>query len=563
MRDAIALLSFLLRISRHQRHASWILAGVALAGLFGGLGNAGLIALVNGAIGQGQVVTRDALVFGGLCVGVASSRFVSQFLLARMSTQSVFHLRMRLCNQVLSSPIRSVEKVGASRILAHVTNDIGAISEAIVLIPVLLFNLAIVLGCLGYMGWLSMTMFGVVAGAMVLGTIAYRGPVAQSVRFFGDARDRWDELVLGFQGLTLGLKELKLHAARRLQFRESQVEVPAREIRKASMGGFVTLAAANSWGQILFFVVLGALLFGAPRFATLEAHVATGYALGLLFMISPLETILNSTSVLSRSRVAFQALERLSETLSESELMTATSPDVPASQSAFGEIRLDAVTHEFAGQPDEGGFALGPIDLVIRPGELVFLVGGNGSGKTTLAKILVGLYAPETGGIWLDGALVDRGSLEHYRSLFSTVFSDFYLFDRLLGLDIGELDARARAYLEELRLDHKVSVKDGALSTINLSQGQRKRLALLTAYLEDRPIYVFDEWTADQDPIFREVFYNRLLPELRSRQKAVIVITHDDRYFHLADRLVELDSGRVRRTSVLEANVMESSRVTP
>jgi putative pyoverdin transport system ATP-binding/permease protein len=172
-------------------------------------------------------------------------------------------------------------------------------------------------------------------------------------------------------------------------------------------------------------------------------------------------------------------------------------------------------------------------------------VGGNGSGKSTLAKLITGLYLPDSGKICLDGTPITNQNRETYRQLFSTVFSDFYLFERLLGIPFENLDIRARTYLEELQLSHKVQVKDGSLSTTELSQGQRKRLALLTAYLDDRPIYLFDEWAADQDPFFREVFYQQILPELKKRDKAVLVISHDDRYFHLCDRLIKLDYGQI------------------
>jgi len=173
------------------------------------------------------------------------------------------------------------------------------------------------------------------------------------------------------------------------------------------------------------------------------------------------------------------------------------------------------------------------------------VVGGNGSGKTTLAKLITGLYLPEEGAIYLDEQAIGAGNRESYRQLFSVVFDGAVIFDQLWGLESADLDRRAQQYLRELRLDHAVSVADGALSTTNVSRGQRKRLALLTAYLEDRPIYVFDEWAADQDPAFRRVFYLQLLPELKRRGKTVIAITHDDRYFAHADRIVKLEEGRV------------------
>jgi putative ATP-binding cassette transporter len=180
---------------------------------------------------------------------------------------------------------------------------------------------------------------------------------------------------------------------------------------------------------------------------------------------------------------------------------------------------------------------------------MTFIVGGNGSGKTTLAKIITGLYSPEQGSITLAGDRITEESSEYYRQHFSAVFSDFFLFDSLLGLESVELDAHARSYLSKLRLDQKVSVKEGVLSTIDLSRGQRKRLALLTAYLEDRPFYVFDEWASDQDPVFKETFYLELLPELKSRGKTLIVITHDEKYFSLADRVVQLDYGKLQADS--------------
>ena len=181
----------------------------------------------------------------------------------------------------------------------------------------------------------------------------------------------------------------------------------------------------------------------------------------------------------------------------------------------------------------------------MRSGELIFIVGSNGSGKSTLAKLMTGLYAPQSGEILLDGLPVNETNIEWYRQHFATTFADVYLFDRYLGLEDRQLDPEIQKYLQEFQLDRKVRVTNGVLSTIDLSQGQRKRLALLTAFLEDRPIYLFDEWAADQDPAFREIFYAQMLIELKKRNKLVIVITHDDRYFHLADRILKLNYGRV------------------
>jgi putative ATP-binding cassette transporter len=212
---------------------------------------------------------------------------------------------------------------------------------------------------------------------------------------------------------------------------------------------------------------------------------------------------------------------------------------------SWERLDMSGVTHTYYQEREDRNFTLGPIDLTFHPGELVFLVGSNGSGKTTLAKLLTGLYRPESGEIRMNGERITDLNLEDYRQHFSMVFSDPYLFEQLLGLDTPNLDGKAREYITRLQLDHKVTVKDGALSTVELSAGQRKRLALLTAYMEERPIYIFDEWAADQDPVFKDFFYHHLLPELRLKGKTILVISHDDRYYSAASRLIKLDNGRV------------------
>jgi len=200
-------------------------------------------------------------------------------------------------------------------------------------------------------------------------------------------------------------------------------------------------------------------------------------------------------------------------------------------------------------QETEHDFTLGPVDFRLAPGELVFVVGGNGSGKSTFVKVLTGLYTPRSGTIRIGDVVVTDATREWYREHFSVVFADCFVFDKLLGLSAPDVVATAQRYLELLQIDHKVNVRGtdrgSEFSTIDLSTGQRKRLALVTAYLEDRPFYVFDEWAADQDPEYKRIFYAKLLPELRNRGKAVVVITHDDRYFHLGDRVIKLEDGKV------------------
>lgn len=272
-----------------------------------------------------------------------------------------------------------------------------------------------------------------------------------------------------------------------------------------------TYIIASNWGNLLFYVFIGLLLFAVPVLQDVDTHATEGDVARL--------------------------------------------PLAGRSQKC---LKLVGVNHSYHREKEDRSFMLGPFDLCLPSGELVFLVGGNGSGKTTLAMLLIGLYAPEAGEIRLNGTPVDEENRKHYRQNFSVVFSDFYLFESLLGLSASEIDAQARECLVQLQLNHKVQIENGTFSTRELSQGQRKRLALLTAYLEDRPFYVFDEWAADQDPLFKKIFYTQLLPKLKARGKTVLVITHDDRYFHVADRIIKLDDGKL---GTIEFPVKEKSEV--
>jgi putative ATP-binding cassette transporter len=210
---------------------------------------------------------------------------------------------------------------------------------------------------------------------------------------------------------------------------------------------------------------------------------------------------------------------------------------------SWRHLELLDVTHSYHNEQDNSSFRVGPLSVSFEPGEIVFMAGGNGSGKTTFAKLLTGLYVPENGEIRVDDRNITDATRESYRQYFSVIFSDFYVFESLLGLESPDLDEQAQSYLGQLQLDHKVKVENGKFSTTALSQGQRKRLALLTTYLEDRSFYVFDEWAADQDPLFKDIFYNDILLGLKARGKTVLVITHDNSYYHLADRLIKLENG--------------------
>jgi putative ATP-binding cassette transporter len=524
----------------HSRKA--VLLSV-FAGIISGACNAALLAVINSVLKNGGSTAALLWSFAGFCVLLPVTRFTSEMLLNRLGQGAMYDLRMKLCTQILSSPLRHLEQLGAPRLLAALTDDVPAITNAVLMVPLICINASLVIACLIYMGVLSLQLLGIVLGFMLLGIITYQLPIIKVQKLFAQARKDTDVLQEHFRALTQGTKELKIHSRRRQDFVNEGLHVTARSLQGRNVAGQNLYSAASSWGQTLVFVVVGLVLFLLPILQHLSQSTMVAYALTLLYLMTPLQVILNSLPQMSRANVALKKTQELGFTLSSQRSESVTHAE-PVSE-GWSSLELRAITHVYHREGESENFILGPINLSFRPGELVFIVGGNGSGKTTLVKLLTGLYTPEGGDILLNDKPVDDESREAYRQHFSAVFSDFYLFEQMLGLVNPERDRQAREYLEQLRLSHKVQITEGKFSTTDLSQGQRKRLGLLTAYLEDRPIYVFDEWAADQDPQFKAVFYKQLLPELRAKGKTVFVITHDDRYYHLADRVIKLDDGQI------------------
>ncbi len=520
-------------------------AAAVAAGLVGGACSAALIALINTALHRADL-PRSRLIagFAGLMMAKIGSQAVARLLLDRFTQRTLMHLCRDLTRRVLATPLRRLEDVGIPRILATLTDDVAMLGWAAQNVPVLAMNLAVLAGCAIYLGWLSWSILLAVLAVVGAGGLSYRVLIARAFRYLQEARDTRDVLFRHFRALTEGMKELKLHAPRRRAFLSERIESATAAMSRASLGGLKHHLVADTWSQMLFYGLVGGLLFAAPMDQSRSAERVTGYILVTLYMMGPVWGIIEGWPIFARAGISLQKVRDLGLSLApaEGEPAAASGPPAPP---AWQRLDLDAVTFAYPADVDGQAFVLGPLDLTFQRGELVFLVGGNGSGKSTFVKVLTGLYDAQAGSIRLDGVPVTADNREWYCQHFSAVFSDFYLFDSLLGLDPAGLDARARRYLVELELDAKLQIVDGVLSTTALSQGQRKRLALLTAFLEDRPIYVFDEWAADQDPHYREIFYKRLLPDLRARGKTVFVISHDDRYYDLGDRIVKLEYGQL------------------
>jgi putative ATP-binding cassette transporter len=522
-------------------------AAVLLAplGLLGAACSAALMATIHRALTDGQLGASAIAAFAAFGGGRILTAYLSTVVLGDHAARSVAALRDEIVSRLMHVPYRQLERTGSARVLSALTGDVGMLDSALSAVPAAVSSAAMLAGGAAYLLYLSPTLFAGLSLLTLVCLVLFRSAARHAQAAYVEQRRAYSRLWELYTALTGGFKELKLHAARRKSFLEGPLQQTTEALRRHEVTSRRRYAVSGALNHALVLGVLGLVLFALPESSALRAEVGSGYVLVGLYLIGPLAALSRLWPLLRGAELALQALEALGVRLQSTLDEPGAEPDARPSVKRI-ELRDASFAYD-----DARGFRLGPVSMALVPGEIVFVVGGNGSGKSSLGRLLAGLYTPDAGELRWDDRAVGPETLDGYRQLWSAVFTDPQLFDRLYGLESAQvqgsptLDTRAVALLEALGLGAVVQVHDGAFSTLKVSQGQHKRLALLVALLEDRPLYLFDEWAADQDPEWKQRFYRELLPELRARGKAVLVITHDDRYFDAADRVLVLRDGRL------------------
>ena len=335
--------------------------------------------------------------------------------------------------KILSVPLRQIEDLGAPKLMVALTEDILEITQATLSIPVFAFNSAVLLGGAVYLAWLSFPVFLGMFLFGVVGAVTYRLLIRSGFRHLVAARDGQDRLFQHFRSLTEGIKELKLHRARRESFLREDVARAAAVCQRHSVAAELRFILAQNWNQLLFLGLIGLILFLLPRMEAVSPQAMTGYVIATLYLMGPLAGLLGSLSVFSRANVSLRKVEELGLALSALPADNGAASPGRFASAPFESLELVQVMHSYHREREDDSFMLGPIDLSMRPGELVFLIGGNGSGKSTLAKVVTGLYPPAGGEIRLNGVVIGDANRDDYRQCFSTVFSDYFLFDRIVG----------------------------------------------------------------------------------------------------------------------------------
>lgn len=489
--------------------------------------------------------------FLAFLVCLASFYFLFRYITgrsARIALQGVMAWRMRIASKLRGVSLAEYEKLDENRIRAALLDGREMVVEAARMLAASSANAIMIVLALGKM--LTVSAAGALGVFVLLG-----GGLWVFLRLIGDVQKKMGPAMradmrfsASLRDLQAGLEQLKAHKPKTSDLFGNLI-IPeldaAAGARDATERGH---ALGISFFAMFNLLVLGLILFLMPGFlGTAPAETSTLLVL-CMFSLTPLISLVSFVPMLGKVELSLQeladveaAIDAIAEPFEEPG-MTArwlhADPTVPD----FASLAMRNVRFEYLDKNGLRLFGISVDEFELHRGELVFISGGNGSGKSTFMKVLAGLYAPQAGEMYLNGAPLGDIGMESYRNLFSLMPTGYHLFPRPLGL--RATPAEVRDVLSTVRLEAKVRLlEDGSFSTLDLSAGQRKRLALACALLEKRAVYLFDEAAADFDPVFRRFFYEQLLPGLVGQGGTVLAISHDDRYFHLAHRVLAMRDG--------------------
>jgi putative ATP-binding cassette transporter len=593
-----------------------------LTSVFSGVSVTMLIREIHQAVGnEPQTVNVFLVRFALLIVIYLGASMVASYTISELTRRIVHNLRIDLSTKIIQGDYASLEN-RKSRLLPVLTDDISTVAVVIERLPSVANGIAMVIGILVYMIILSPFLSLATIGAFVVIIIANKVTLHFIAKYSKLSRESTNEVYRSFEGLVNGLASLKMNRPFRDSFINQDIVPGSEKQTRFYLYHNVLNAFANRINDVILFLFLGAVILAIIRFDVVSMEFFNQYLTLVLFMLAPLATITGFLSTMKKIEASVIQITNLGITLGtpEKDVKTEISDkfaETEKDDSAKAGKTADSINDEFTETTNNvdfaktakpvisgslaeidqtifpsrkeeqnssfettssngislenvlfrhkiednsnAGFTLGPISHTIPEGRITFISGGNGSGKTTLIKLICGLYSPLEGTIRYRGIPITADILPAYRDQFAIIFTDNYTFNHLLHIPTDVLEKRSSEMLELVGLTGKVTIKNGRFSDVNLSEGQKKRLVLVSALLEDKPIYVFDEWVAYQDQVSRNLFFNRILPWLKERGKTVINIAHDAGFGHIADENLHLIYGEKVQNESRSAPVSDNT----
>jgi putative ATP-binding cassette transporter len=535
------------------RESKWIIGVSIIMGLLVGTSSMVLISLIIKIAHEGSSDNYlfNLFSFVGLLSVRAFAAIMSSILLIKIAQNTVMKLRIILSKKILKLALQQLEQLGEARLLANLTDDIPNIARAFYQIPNVLISTATILICTIFIGGISIYLLLTTLLVAVLGVGIYTNFAAEGSRCFKKSREIHDILYKHFKTLTKGFKEIKINKERREYFLSDEIGDTCKRGLNHNVCGYKMYSIADGFGQLIFFVPVGISLFVFSKLNIISQENIITYIFIVIYCIGPISNLVSVVPVMAHANVAASRIDKLMRSL-DKDVNSYVYPviDKINVDERANKLELRNITYDYEKGNGSRGFAIGPLNLVLNSGDIVFLTGGNGSGKSTLVKLIAGLYFSKKGDVKLNGIQINENNIEWYYEHLGIIFSDSFLFENLIGPDGKLLSDKAKMYLKKFGVDNKTKIHEGKFTSLDLSDGERKRIALISMLLEDKDIYIFDEWAAHQDIKFKEMFYTEILQSLKRRRKIVLVITHDDQYFRFADRIVRMDCGTIKDNEI-------------
>jgi putative ATP-binding cassette transporter len=508
------------------------------------IANAAVLAAINQAAGLPADDGRAGplIVLGIAILIYAVSQRALMLNASNLAEATVDSLRNRFVAALQSADLIDIERLDRNQLYNTIGSEMQVISDGALNLIIIGQSGILVIAIMTYLAWLSLPALLLASSFTAIAAWFHISRTTQISEQLARAFATSTALFGGFTDFVDGAKEVKLNFARSSELaahlRQLSSEVARRRLATREL--FTTDFVAS---QLAFFLLAGVIVFVVPILTAVDRPTVIKITASVLFLIGPISAVVGGLPVLQRVNAAADAILSVEARLTEigRDVLPIEAPPAVG----FERLALQGVNFDYGSIDREPGFRIGPLDFAVNHGNVVFITGGNGSGKSTLLKLITGLYRPNDGEILLNGRVVSREQLPSYRNLFSAILQDYHLFQELHG--IPRVDAaRAQEYLTLMEIQDKVQIVDRSLTTLALSSGQRKRLAMVILLLEDRPVFVLDEWAADQDPAFRRKFYREIIPMLKRNGKTIIAVTHDERYFDAADFRLHLEEGQLR-----------------
>jgi putative pyoverdin transport system ATP-binding/permease protein len=503
-------------------------------------------------VGGYTIISRELIImFAAIILLFVWTRKTLSLTVIRLSQTLFWTLRKQVLALVLNANYKQLSEK-RSQIYAAIVSDVGTLTQASLSIIDFFTSSILAISVLVYLASMSLVLFGFTAAITIIGVLVYHYGSKKNNKNFEGARNLEEGFIKHFNAILNGFKEIHMEPKKGKHIYDQKIMTIAEDSYSNNTSAFSGFLNNQVTGQVLFYILISAILLVFSIILGIGPGDTINFVFTLMYLLGSVETVMVLLPALMRAGISANKLMDLKAELEKAELSNPM-PEKYMTREEFQHIRVRNLEFHYGksdnSDADQQPFKVGPVDLDVNKGEAIFIYGGNGSGKTTFVQTLIGLYVPTSGEIRLNDALVTETTYPVYKTIFSVVFSDFYLFEEMVGIDNFDT-AKCERYLEMFELDEKVSVENKQFSTTNLSTGQRKRLALIAALMESKPVLVMDEWAADQDPYFRKKFYTEIVPMLKADGITIIAITHDDKYYHYADKLFKMDYGKLIEENV-------------